>query len=63
MTQKELLNVEDAIKHENNIICIINETIGLLEDEELTSFMEGELKKHNSFVDKLTEHLGGKANE
>ena len=63
MTQKELLYVEDAIKHENNMIGILNETIGLLEDENLISFIESELKKHCSFVDKLTSFLGGYANE
>ena len=63
MTQKELLYVEDAIKHENNMIGIINETLDLLEDESLVSFMEGELKKHCNFVDKLTSFLGGCANE
>ena len=63
MTQKELLYVEDAVKHENNMIGVLNETMDLLEDEDLVSFIEGEKKKHCNFVEKLTSFLGGCANE
>ena len=40
MTQKELLYVEDAIGHEKNIISICNETVNMLEEDDLVSFME-----------------------
>ena len=63
MTQKELLYLEDAIGHEKNIISICNESISKLEDEELISFMENELEKHNDMLDNLMTVLEGKANE
>lgn len=57
MTQKELLYVEDAIGHEENIISILNESISFLEDEDLVSFMGKELKKHESMRDMLMNKL------
>ena len=63
MTQKELSYVEDAIGHENNIIKIINITISNLEDENLISFMNEELNTHKNMLEKLMNHLEGKANE
>ena len=63
MTQKELLYLEDAIGHEKNIISICSESINNLEDEELISFMNGELEKHNSMLDNLMKVLEAKVNE
>ena len=63
MTQKELLYLEDAIGHEKNIICICNETINMLEDEDLIAFMEKEVKKHESMKNNLMEMLEVKASE
>ena len=63
MTQKELLYVEDAIGHEQNIINICEETIALLEDEELISFLKSEQKKHKSMNEKLIKMLEDKSNE
>lgn len=63
MTQKELLYVEDAIGHEQNIISICEDTINNLEDDNLVSFMEKELKKHMSMKEKLINMLEDKANE
>ena len=63
MTQKELLYVEDAIGHESNIIKICENTIDTLEDEELVSFMDKELKKHTSMHKKLISLLEEKSNE
>ena len=62
MTQKELSYVEDAIKHEDNVICILNDNINNLEDEKLIDFMKDEAKKHKSIHKKLMNLLGGKAN-
>ena len=59
MTQKELLYLEDAYKHEDNIICILNNMIDLLEGEELVSFFESEIKKHKSTKNKLISLMGG----
>lgn len=33
MTQKELLYFEDAIKHESNIISILNESLNNIEEK------------------------------
>ena len=63
MTQKELMYMEDAVKHEKNIINICNESIDLIEDEDLASFLEKEVKKHCVMLKKLTSLLEDKANE
>lgn len=63
MTEKELLYVEDAIGHENNIIAIITETINNLEDDELKDFMEEKLNQHTAFKVELMKALEGCANE
>ena len=57
MTQKELLYVEDAIGHENNIIAICSEITNELEDESLITFLKNELKKHNIMKEKLMNLL------
>ena len=53
MTQKELLYVEDAIGHEQNVGEIVSETINLLQDKNLKTFMKNELKKHQAIEAKL----------
>ena len=53
MTQKELLYVEDAIGHEQNVGQIIMETINLLQDKSLQTFLKSELKKHQAIEAKL----------
>lgn len=62
MTQKELLYMEDAIKHEQNIIAIITETITMLESDDLISFLEREIKSHSKLCDKLLNVMEGVAN-
>lgn len=63
MTQKELSYVEDAIGHENNIIQICVELLDSLNEEELLSFMEKELKIHKKTKAKLLSLLEEKENE
>ena len=63
MTQKELLYIEDAIGHEGNIIKILEETLNILEDKELVTFLKNELKRHTAMYEKLMNNLEGKANE
>ena len=63
MTQKELLYVEDAIGHEKNIISYLEDVINNLEDDELVSFIEKEVKKHQNMIDKLINALEDKSNE
>lgn len=62
MTQKELLYLEDAVGHETSIIKILNETLGMLDDEKLVVFIEEEIDKHNSLKDELLNLLEDKAN-
>lgn len=63
MTQKELLYMEDAIGHEQNIIKILNESLVILEDENLVSFMEKEVKKHGDTLKELLSMMEAKSNE
>lgn len=63
MTQKELLYLEDAYKHEKNIISICENTIDMLEDEDLISFLKKEIKKHENMKCEIMEMLEVKANE
>ena len=57
MTQKELLYVEDAIGHEQNVGQIVMETVHLLEDKSLQTFLKSELKKHQATLAKLMNLL------
>ena len=61
MTQKELLYVEDAIGHEQNVGEIVSETINLLQDKNLKTFMKNELKKHQAIETKLMNLLESEA--
>ncbi|MDE5539765.1 MAG: hypothetical protein K2J20_04695 [Bacilli bacterium] len=63
MTQKELLYMEDAVGHEDNLIQITEFTIETLEDKSLKNFMKGQLKKHQAIKQKLMNVLEGIANE
>ena len=57
MTQKELLYVEDAIGHEQNVGRIVSETINMLEDKSLQTLLKSELKKHQAIEEKLMSLL------
>ena len=59
MTQKELLYVEDAVGHEQNLIKILNETINLLQNTDLKNFLSGQLKIHQNIKTELMNLLGG----
>ncbi len=63
MTQKELLYVEDAVGHEQNIIKICNESTGCLQDEELIKFFEEQIKEHTLLEKKLIKLLEECTNE
>ncbi len=62
MTQKELSYLEDAIGHETNIISICKETVNLLEDSKLITFIQDEITKHESNKQKLMNILEAHAN-
>ena len=63
MTQKELLYMEDAIGHEQNIIKILDESLANIEDENLVSFLEKEVKKHSDTLKRLLGLMEAKSNE
>ena len=63
MTQKELSYVEDAIKHECNIVSIFENNIENLEDENLISFFESEIKSHNKTKESLIKLLEKHCND
>ncbi len=63
MTQKELLYLEDAIGREQNIITICEETLNMLEDDNLISFLSKEIKKHENIKEELLNMLEVKSNE
>lgn len=63
MTQKELLYLDDAICHEENIISIVQDIIDNLEDENLVSFMEEKQEDHISIREELINLLEEKSNE
>ena len=63
MTQKELLYVEDAIGHENTIIEICRNTIDSLQEEDLKSYMEEQLEKHENLNKELMNILEVKTHD
>ena len=63
MTQKELLYIEDAIGHEQNIISYLDNFLSILETEEIMSFFEDEIKHHGDILKKLNNKLEGESNE
>ena len=63
MTNKELLYVEDAISHEMIIIDIINDAISNIEDDNLLTFMQKELKGHEQTKRELIKLLEVKKDE
>ena len=63
MTQKELLYVEDAVEHEKVIVDIINESINGTIEDDIVSFLNNEIEKHNSIKQRLMNLLEDKSNE
>ena len=62
MTQKELLYLEDAISHEQSLTKICEESLKMITDEQLRSFLENEITKHNTLEEALMNILKEKAN-
>ena len=62
MTQKELLYLEDAIGHEDNIVKICSESLKNMQDKELISFIENEIDLHQTKKQKLISILEAKNN-
>ena len=63
MTEKELSYVEDAVMHEKSIINICNEIFNNLQDENLKTFIQNEITKHEETKNNLINLLEVKANE
>ena len=63
MTQKELLYVEDAVGHEENIIKILEESIAHLDNQSLVKFLKKEIKDHEVYKTKLMKLLEVMSNE
>ena len=63
MTQKELAYVEDAIKHETNIVSILESNLECLEEENIISFIETEIKSHNKTKESLLKLLEKHCND
>ena len=63
MTQKELLYIEDAIGHETSVIAYLNDAINNLDDEELISYIQGVIKRHEETKKKLIKKLEDNTND
>ena len=63
MTQKELLYVEDAVMHQENILKIIENLTKNMESAELLSFMDEQKKSHQNIYNNLMDLIKEKANE
>ena len=57
MTQKELSYIEDAIKHEENLSLILDESLNFVEDEKLQNFLSKQRDNHESLKEKLLNLL------
>ena len=62
MTQKELLYLEDAIKHEQNLVEICDSTIKNLKDDELKDFIKSQQKTHKTIEKKLLKLMEDEIN-
>lgn len=63
MTEKELLYFEDAVMHEDSIIKICSDIVNSLQDENLKSFMQDEISKHEDTKNSLINLLEVSSNE
>ena len=63
MTQKELLYFEDAIMHIDSIIKILNHSKQIIDDDNISNFIDNELSKQQSLKEQLMNTLGDKVNE
>lgn len=63
MTQKELLYLEDAINHEENLIKYLEDSVSKLDNENIISFFKDEIKTHENICKKQIEEMRGLSNE
>jgi len=63
MTQKELLYLEDAIGHEENIMGIIRESLCNITSKRISNFLNSELMIHEKLYNSLLKHMEANSNE
>ena len=63
MTQKELLYVEDAVNHEQNIIAYLSDAASCIDEENLSCFLKDEIKCHENIFRELVKLLEGESCE
>ncbi len=63
MTQKELLYMEDAIGHEQNLVSLLEDFSNNVQDKNLASFLKKLSKKHMGMEKKLMDVMEGIINE
>ena len=63
MTQKELLYLDDAINHEENLVSYIEYSISNLKDTKLVEFMKKELKNHEIIISNQIAKLEDESND
>ena len=63
MTQKDLLYIEDAIGHQNNLEALWENFASLIEDEEALGLIKSEMKRHSNIREKIMKVLKEAANE
>lgn len=63
MTQKELMYVDDAINHEENIIAYLTYQSAEVKDEVLSKFLCKEVSVHENLKNELVSLLEGFLNE
>lgn len=63
MTQKELLYMEDAVNHEQNLNTIFTNFSNATKNANLTSFIRKLAKKHQSLNEKLLKVMEDTLNE
>ena len=59
MSPKELLYIEDALGHEKQIKATCKSSMNMLEDKELTSFVNSIAEKHTACFNKFYGLVGG----
>ena len=63
MTQKELLYLEDAVNHEQNVILYLDDVLSYTENKDLSSFLNSEKKAHESIIKEIFNLMEGFINE
>ena len=63
MTQKELLYLEDAYNHEQNILDVLNYSTEIIESDDLNDFLENEIRIHENMKNNIKMKMEEFTNE